>query len=249
MGVIHRRTGVLRGSTLTRFFRYQHSSGVALRFAAHPPQAPLLLAVLLTVAVVVPTPALGQDANPLDRLVDPEEGPTMPIVQSTPSPRAPSPRAPSPRAPSPPHTSAPRAPNVVGYDETSQPRTGLVVGGSLMLGLAYGIPLSIAAATDFRNETTWLAVPVVGPWITIGRMRFGSCRNRRFVAESCDDSGERAADVLGAVAMGFTGVIQAGGLAMLVTGVAAQKTKLVPVYAIVPMPVPGGVGLAATGSF
>lgn len=139
---------------------------------------------------------------------------------------------------------------VVAYEEKTEQRIGLIVGGSIMLGLGYGIPLSIVAVAEFPNETDWLAVPVVGPWITMARMRFGSCdRTPGLIDDPCDDGLEEAGDVLGAVALGFTGVIQAAGLTMLVVGVASPKTKVVPVYAFAPLVLDGGAGLSVAGSF
>ncbi len=212
-------------------------------------------------------PAHAQDANPLDRIDGQSGGErTREVIQADPAPRAapPAPRSSTPRSSIPHHHHhhdgyrdgyGPRAtpgaagPTPTGYDEVSEPRVGLIVGGSVLLGVAYGVPLSIVAAAEFPNETDWMAVPVVGNWITIARMRFGSCSNRRFVEEDCDDSAERAGDVLGAVALGFTGVMQAGGLAMIITGAAAQKTRLVPTFGVAPMPVRSGAGLMMSGSF
>lgn len=209
---------------------------------------------ILAGALTLTTSTWAQDESPLDRqedFLEPEDQAPVQPPQPThqPGPSAPVAAPHHHHHPTDQGRPAPQGPQVVGYDERSSPRVGLVVGGSIMLGLGYGIPLAIVAGADFRNETQWLAVPVVGPWITMGRMRYGSCSNRRFVADDCDDAGERAGDVLGAVALGFTGLIQAGGLAMLVTGVAAQKTKVVPIYAVAPMPVREGMGMMMTGSF
>jgi hypothetical protein len=211
----------------------------------------LAAGALAALACLLPSRVADAQEGPLDRYeeVEPEdEGDQRPVHQ--PAPSAPATR-PSPDAYHHHHHGAPppREPRVVAYDERSSPRTGLVVAGSVLFAVSYLVPLSIVAAAEFPNRTDWMAIPVVGPWMTIGRMRYGDCSNRRTVDPECDDSGERAADTLGAVAAGFTGVLQAAGMAMLITGVSAQKTEVVPVYAISPMPVDNGMGLSVTGTF
>ncbi len=205
----------------------------------------------LAMAIIgVAAPAVAQDGNPLDRIEEPTDAPD-PVPVHQPAPMQPEaepdhhhhhhPTAPPPRR-------SPTGPEVVGFDEKSEPRVGLIVGGSVLLAVAYLVPLSIVAAAEFPNETDWMAVPVAGPWMTIANMRYGSCSNRRFPDVECDDSGEKAGDVLGAVAAGFAGVMQVGGLAMLITGAAATKTKMVPIYAT-PLTLPGGGGVSISGAF
>lgn len=229
-------------------------------FVSHLPKrwfSVVLSAALSAAFVTLPATAAAQDANPLDRAdepVDPDPAPVQPVHQ--PSPRAPqhAPPANPHHHPPPPRDHyhrppPPRGPEVVGYDEVTEPRYGLVIAGSVLLGVAYVVPVSILAVAEFPNSTEWAAIPVVGPWMTIGRMRYGSCSNRRVVEDDCDDDGERAGDVVGAVALGFTGVMQAAGLTMLVVGASAQKTSVKPVYGFAPMPVRNGMGLSMTGSF
>lgn len=224
-------------------------------FVSHLPKR--LFSVLLTGALLaIPAAAQAQDANPLDRAdepVDPDPTPVQPVHQ--PAPRHPQ-SAPPPHHHHPPaghdpyrRPPPPQGPKVVGYDEVSEPRYGLIVAGSVLLGVAYVVPVSILAVAEFPNSTEYAAIPIAGPWMTIARMRYGSCSNRRFVEDDCNDDGERAGDVVGAVALGFTGVMQAAGLAMLIAGASAQKTSVKPVYAVAPMPVKNGMGLSMTGSF
>ncbi len=216
-------------------------------------------------------PVAAQDKNPLDEYETPEPEPghaddgTVEVVQPSPR-RAPKPRRPPSTQPSRPHHAHPHAhpyapsygpphapthtPQIVGYEEKSTPRVGLIVGGSVLFAISYLVPLSIVAAADFPNETDWLAVPLVGPWMTMARMRFGSCRERiGDPTDTCDDRAEEAGDILGAVALGFTGVLQAGGLTMLVVGAAAQKTSVVPIYAVTPMVRKDALGCSVSGAF
>lgn len=36
-----------------------------------------------------------------------------------------------------------------------------------MFGVPYALGLSVAGGDDFQNQTGWLAVPVIGPWVTL----------------------------------------------------------------------------------
>jgi hypothetical protein len=101
-----------------------------------------------------------------------------------------------------------------GYHVESKMRTGLVIGGSVMLGAGYLISAGIAAsAIDDGNsgELAPLFVPVVGPFITLGTLDFSG------------DFGSLAFIVIG-LPLIIDGLVQTAGTIMLVTGLAAPKT-------------------------
>ncbi len=49
------------------------------------------------------------------------------------------------------------------------PEWRAVNGGLVLFGASYAGAIGGAAASDFRSDTAWLAVPVFGPWISIAR--------------------------------------------------------------------------------
>jgi hypothetical protein len=55
-----------------------------------------------------------------------------------------------------------------GYRLVEEPRWGLVTAGWVLTAVGYGVPLLIASSVRFENESTWLAIPFAGPWLTLG---------------------------------------------------------------------------------
>jgi hypothetical protein len=86
-----------------------------------------------------------------------------------------------------------------------------------MLGGAYLIG-AIAAVSDGSSNLYPLYIPVAGPFITLKTARV-------FYAPA--DSLTYVGNVFGAIGLILDGVVQIGGLTMLVIGVAAQKEVVV----------------------
>jgi len=132
-----------------------------------------------------------------------------------------------------------------GYRLDSRPRRGLVVGGISMLASAWGLSLiiglsvdTLAAAFGDNKSVAWpLYIPVVGPFVGIG------------VFDS------KAA---GTFVLAVDGLVQAGGLAMIIAGFAAPEKRLVRgadpqaqsgFVTVLPMPFgKNGVGLGLVGT-
>ena len=126
----------------------------------------------------------------------------------------------------------------------SRPRVGLIIGGAVTLGVAWSLS-ALGAAYAGNNcgydyygyssggcyDRVWpLFIPVVGPWIQMG---FGN-------------------DATTTAYLAFDGLVQAGGLAMIIAG-AVTRTK-VAVYAknglqVNPLLASGGTGLLVSGRF
>jgi len=49
------------------------------------------------------------------------------------------------------------------------PQWKAVLGGLALLGLGYGGALAAGASVSFDRDAKWLAAPVVGPWIALGK--------------------------------------------------------------------------------
>ena len=116
-----------------------------------------------------------------------------------------------------------------GYHKTTKIRTGLVVGGAVLFGVLWLTSASIGAvASDVGSRTgKLLIIPAVGPFTLV-------------------PSGYATADLF----LVLDGICQIGGIAMLVAGLAAQKTVLVRDIAglkIQPTPMTFGAGSGGFG--
>jgi hypothetical protein len=122
-----------------------------------------------------------------------------------------------------------------GYHVDTRIRKGLVIGGAVTLGTTWLITCLTGAilTTAFGDEFAPLFAPVAGPFITIG---------------TAQASGG------GLALLAVDGVIQTGGLAMLIVGIAVPKTVLIrndasaPSFQVTPMMVgKGTMGLGIVG--
>lgn len=124
-----------------------------------------------------------------------------------------------------------------GYHQSTRIRTGLVVGGAVLFGVCYLMTaISGAIASDVGGNHTrsakLLLIPVAGPFSVLS-------------------TGSTTADLF----LALDGLAQAGGVAMLIAGIAAPKTVLVRDASNVKIkPVPmtfggNGGGLGVVGTF
>jgi hypothetical protein len=122
-----------------------------------------------------------------------------------------------------------------GYHVETKVRKGLVIGGSVTLGTTWAITCLTAGFLTALggDEFAPLFAPVAGPFITIG---------------TAQASGG------GLALLAMDGVIQTGGLAMLILGIALPKTVLIrndasaPSVQVTPMAVgKGTMGLGIVG--
>lgn len=135
----------------------------------------------------------------------------------------------------------PAPPTPIRYE--MRPRYGLIIGGAVVLGVSWSMTaLAGALVSDYCSssigcsDAVWpLYLPVLGPWVQMGYLH-GAGTNT------------------GRVMLAFDGLVQAGGLAMLIAGAVAKKR--VGVYALGPVKMQlspygasGGGGLYALGTF
>lgn len=136
-----------------------------------------------------------------------------------------------------------------GYHVEEKPRKGLVVTGVLLTAIPYAFGLFAATAANFDNQSGWLAVPYLGPWLTIGRRSYGDCDR---TAGSSHETARCAGDVLAAVGLVFDGVVQAVGGTLLLVGVLTPKEELVrdgQSLRVTPIRIGSGYGLGMRGAF
>jgi hypothetical protein len=135
-----------------------------------------------------------------------------------------------------------------GYHVEERPRSGLVTGGLIMVLVPYSIGAFATIAAKFGNESTWLLAPVLGPWMTIGQRSYYSCSRNG----SAGDSLGCVADVFVVMGLIVSGVVQAAGATLLLTGYLNPKETLVRDEAALrvrPMTIGTGYGLGLEEAF
>jgi hypothetical protein len=142
-------------------------------------------------------------------------------------------------APVTPFEYAPRSDVVV--REEAVPNAGLILSGSLMLGITYTSSLIVGASSE-RDSDKHLYVPLAGPWIDLAD-RGG-----------CDDAGGTGCDneTRNKVLLVADGIFQGIGAAQIVGGFAFPRRRVVAKTAdvrIVPNVGRAGYGLTASGTF
>jgi hypothetical protein len=134
-----------------------------------------------------------------------------------------------------------------GYVVRERVRRGPIIAGSIVLGVPYVLGLITASATDFSNQSGWLTVPAVGPWITLASRRScDSYANRSFDGSVDEDSCRAVRTVLV-----LDGIMQVTGAALFVWGVTSPKKVLVrqEAWSVTPARVGSGYGLVTQGTF
>ncbi len=134
-----------------------------------------------------------------------------------------------------------------GYHPATRVKKGWIIGGAVTFGTVYLITALGASVADAasNNSATPLFIPVAGPFIQMGNCGSGGC------------------GPVGDFWLGFDGVVQGAGLAMLIYGIASPSTVLVrndlgenikpkaPKLALQPVPVvtPTMQGMGVIGTF
>lgn len=110
-----------------------------------------------------------------------------------------------------------------GYHVETRPRKGLIVSGSIILGVPYFLSLSVAASSK-ADADHWLYVPLLGPFIDVGNRKedCNTFSNGNFGSTTTctDDSSVR-------FFLMTDGLMQAAGAAMLILGFALPQRLLV----------------------
>jgi len=135
-----------------------------------------------------------------------------------------------------------------GYHLESRPRSGLVTAGWVVGGIGYGLGVMSAMAAGFANESSWMAVPFVGPWMTLGRRNYGCAKTEDPDAR---DGLSCVGDIFAVMALITDGILQTTGGTLLLIGYTATKQELVKDEAIrvMPMRIGNGFGAGVGGVF
>lgn len=139
-----------------------------------------------------------------------------------------------------------------GYYLQEKRHRGLLISGPLVLGIPYFIGITAAAEYDFSNGSGWLAVPIVGPWVTMS-LRKKSCSNNPstysyYASNYCGTSDETVRTWLI-----IDGVAQITGASLFIAGMAITQKRLarrdIVSFVVAPTRVGLGYGLGAFGQF
>ena len=107
-----------------------------------------------------------------------------------------------------------------GYHVEERPRRGLVIAGTIVLAVPYGLGLAVAGGQNFPNSSGWLIVPGIGPWLTLlTRHKSGNCSDNSTFNDCVDTSVDDTTRTF----LIIDGLMQTGGAVMLIAGIAAPK--------------------------
>ena len=93
-----------------------------------------------------------------------------------------------------------------------------MIAGTIVFAVSYGIALSVAMIDDFKDQTSWLAIPIAGPWLMMYNRSRPDCdsqirqRLRRASLET-----------ILRFYLAIDGVAQAAGVGLLGFGMAGRK--------------------------
>ena len=113
-----------------------------------------------------------------------------------------------------------------GYHVEKRFRRGLIISGSIVLGVMYSISMLVASTQDTEHSPSgWLYFPIAGPWIALGKL--GS-----YDKVACDRqaTSSSACPTKDGARSGYTmlGLGQLTGFLLLTSGILFQSTQLVP---------------------
>jgi hypothetical protein len=94
-----------------------------------------------------------------------------------------------------------------------------VIAGTIVFAVSYGIALGAALVDDFNDQTSWLAVPLAGPWL----MMYNRAQPRCDTTTSSDVCFEQSLETILRFYLAVDGVAQAAGATMLGFGIAGRK--------------------------
>jgi hypothetical protein len=132
-----------------------------------------------------------------------------------------------------------------------------VIAGYVVSGVGYGLAAVAAMTSGFSNETHWLMVPWVGPWLTLGLREYRECDAREGSETdpaSEDESTDLACvgEVFAIMGLVVDGILQGIGGALLASGYLATRPRLERQefgFTVLPLRVQAGYGLSAVGTF
>jgi hypothetical protein len=107
-----------------------------------------------------------------------------------------------------------------GYHTESRSRSGFVVSGAVMFGIAYVLSATAAIAAESANDSGYgpLFIPVVGPFVAMGSTH---------TFQGTSDAAEQVGRVFGGIGLVVDGLLQVAGASLIVVGLAVRKDVVV----------------------
>ena len=100
----------------------------------------------------------------------------------------------------------------------------MIIGGALTLGVPWMLGVTIASTDNFSNQSGWLVIPTLGPWITLATRNKETCsyyNSSSGTSSNCyEDNSMRTVLIL-------DGLTQAAGTIMLIAGLSSSKKVIV----------------------
>jgi len=124
----------------------------------------------------------------------------------------------------------------------------------VITAVPYFIGLSIASAAKFENGTGFLAIPAIGPWLTLAVRDNSECRVSTFNGTVTSSSDYCAEDAGVVTLLVLDALIQTTGALLFVIGVASDRELLVRQdvarVRLIPLRFSGGgTGMGLRGTF
>jgi hypothetical protein len=114
-----------------------------------------------------------------------------------------------------------------GYEVVHRPNSGLITGGAVGLGLAYGVALIVGASEGFENGTGWLAAPLIGPWGAIGARKYECQSATQTVAEAKKCVRAAVGEVQLITVIAVDGLAQLATVVVMIAGALSSHDELV----------------------
>jgi len=109
-----------------------------------------------------------------------------------------------------------------GYHLEERPRKGLIISGALLAGIPWAIGLAGVASADFPNHSGWLALPVLGPWLTLATRSESHCA----YTSGGDVCWDNDLNGLARTALVFDGLMQTAGGVLFIVGISSKNNVL-----------------------
>ncbi len=131
-----------------------------------------------------------------------------------------------------------------GYHLEERPRKGLIISGALLTGIPWAIGLAAVSGSNFPNSSGWLAVPALGPWLTLLARHDSTCGYDG--NNVCIDDGLNS---LARTALVFDGLVQTAGAVLFIVGVASPAKVVARDFASTLRFTPAPLGRQGMGGF
>jgi hypothetical protein len=137
-----------------------------------------------------------------------------------------------------------------GYHVEERFRRGLVIGGSLTLGIPWIFSVKAAADSNFNDKTGFLLIPAVGPWLMLAA---GGASDDNCTSDSSESGFCNLANEVSKGILFLDGLAQTTGAILLAVGIGYPTKRLIRNTVSLSMAPTSlgrdGYGISATGTF